>query len=82
LFLNKEDDRGFYGLEKLAKRIEDEVETIKLSRRSQPEDNEGEEDFLRNERTRFDLKRLGLRIVVGSAASNIKMLRECIDELC
>jgi hypothetical protein len=66
-------------LERLSKRIEDEVETIKSSRRSQPEDNEGEEDFLRNDRTRFDLKKQGIPIVLGSATSNIKVLKEKLE---
>ena len=34
VFLNKNDEKGFYGAEKLVKRIEDEVETIKISRRN------------------------------------------------
>jgi signal recognition particle receptor subunit beta len=82
ILLNKEDEQGFYGVERLCKRIEDEVETIKSSRRSQPEDNEGEEDFLRNDRTRFDIKKQGIIIVVGSATSNIKVLKENLEELC
>ena len=60
LFFNKSDERGFHGQEKLAKRIEDEIETIKSSRRNLPEENENEEDFLRNDRTRFDLKKQGV----------------------
>jgi len=35
--LNKEDEKKFHGKEKLVKRIEDEIETIKVTRRNQPE---------------------------------------------
>lgn len=49
IFLNKNDLKTFHGQEKLVKRIEDEIETIKVTRRNQTEENEeGEEDYLRN----------------------------------
>jgi len=35
VFLNKEDERNFHGKEKLVKRLEDEIETIKVTRRNQ-----------------------------------------------
>jgi GTPase SAR1 family protein len=70
LFLNKDDEKGFHGLEKLVKRIEDEVETIKSSKRNQSEDNEGEEDYLRSDKTRFNLKGQGIIVVTGAAKTN------------
>jgi signal recognition particle receptor subunit beta len=82
IFLNKEDGKGFHGQEKLMKRLEDEIETIKISRRNQPEDNEGEEDYLKNERTRFDLTKQNIKIVTGAAKTNRKALEEAIEELC
>lgn len=42
------------------KRIEDEIETVKLSRRNQVEDAEGEEDYLKTVKARFDLKKEGI----------------------
>lgn len=53
ILLNKSEEKGFHGIDKLVKRIEDEIETIKVSRKNQVEDNDGEEDYLRNERARF-----------------------------
>ena len=37
IFLNKTDAKGFHGLEKLVKRVEDEIETIKATRRNDVE---------------------------------------------
>lgn len=82
LFFNKSDERGFHGQEKLAKRIEDEIETIKSSRRNLPEENENEEDFLRNDRTRFDLKKQGVEVLSGSARSDRQGLMAKLEELC
>ena len=44
----------------MVKRIEDEIETVKLSRKNQVDDNEGEEDYLKTIKTRFDLKNEGI----------------------
>lgn len=37
VFFNKNDEKEFHGQEKLIKRLEDEIETIKVTRRNQPE---------------------------------------------
>ena len=74
LFLNKNDEKGFHGYEKLVKRIEDEVETIKATRKNQTEENEGEEDYLRNDRTRFELKKQGIKILTGSGKDDAKSI--------
>lgn len=83
LFFNKSDLSSFHSSEKLAKRIEDEIETIKVTRRNGTEDNEeGEEDYLRKEKTRFDLKREGIEIVVGSGKKNKATIVDKLEELC
>ncbi len=64
------------------KRIEDEIETIKVTRRNQPEENEGEEDYLRNERVRIDLGKHNIEVIVGSARQNKKTLLAKLEELC
>ena len=53
-----------------------------MSRRNQTEDNEGEEDYLRNERSRFDLKNKDIQVVVGSARENWKALEASLEEIC
>ena len=40
VFLNKSDLNNYHGIEKLVKRIEEEIETIKTTRRNQTEENE------------------------------------------
>jgi tRNA C32,U32 (ribose-2'-O)-methylase TrmJ len=81
VFLNKEDEKGFHGKEKLVKRLEDEIETIKYSRKNQPEDNEGEEDFLRNDKGRFDFSKHDIHVITGSAKKDRSKLLSLLHQL-
>lgn len=60
VLLNKSDDAGFYGVAKIEKRLEDEIETIKSTRKNQGEDNEAEEDYLKVPILIFRLPKRGL----------------------
>lgn len=69
IFLNKSDSAGFLGEKMFQKKLEDEMERIKLSRRTMVDEREGEEDNIKEERGRWNLGDYNIKVVKGSVAT-------------